>query len=52
MKFENNEIKEMYYDLHKKYKIHSIRDISDLITYEDILDLEEYFKNFDSIFEE
>lgn len=52
MKFENEEVEEMYYDLHRKYKIRTIRGTSELITYEDILDIEEDFKNFDSLFDE
>ena len=52
LKFENEEVESMYYELHKKHKIHSIRGTSDIITYEDILDIEEDFKNFDSLFEE
>lgn len=52
MKFENEEVEEMYYDLHRKYKIRSTRGTSELITYEYILDIEEDFKNFDSLFDE
>ncbi|SDO75411.1 hypothetical protein [Clostridium gasigenes] len=50
MKFENKEVEKMYYDVHRKYNINSVRDNSKVVTYEDILNIEEYFKNFDDIF--
>ncbi|WP_279288620.1 hypothetical protein [Clostridium gasigenes] len=43
MKFENKEVEKIYYEFHRKYSIHSIRDTSKVVTYEDILNLEEYF---------
>lgn len=49
MKFENFEVEEMYYELHRKYRIlHSIpRDKNKLFTYEDLELLEEDFKMLD-----
>ncbi|WP_342985335.1 hypothetical protein [Clostridium saudiense] len=46
MKFENFEVEEMYYELHRKYGIlHSISiDKNKLFTYEDLELLEEDFK--------
>lgn len=49
MKFENFEVEEMYYELHRKYGIlHSIPiDKNKLFTYEDLELLEEDFKMLD-----
>lgn len=46
MKFENYEVEQMYYELHRKYGIlHSIpRDKHKVFTYEDLELLEEDFK--------
>lgn len=46
MKFENFEVEEMYYELHRKYGVlHSIpRDKNKIITYQDLELLEEDFK--------
>lgn len=48
MKFENFEVEEMYYELHRKYGIiHSIpQDKNKVFTYEDLELLEEDFKIF------
>ncbi len=49
MKFENFEVEEKYYELHRKYGIlHSILiDKNKLFTYEDLELLEEDFKMLD-----
>lgn len=61
MKFENFEVEEMYYELHKKYGVihtnYGHKFDYKKFTYEDLIDLEEGFKNLkeflkDKYFEE
>lgn len=48
MKFENFEVQEMYYELHKKYGVrhsnHGYEFDYKKFTYDDLIDLEESFK--------
>lgn len=53
MKFENYEVQEKYYEIHKKYNvIHSIpADRNKVVTYDDLVELEEEFKRLHELFE-
>lgn len=52
MKFENFEVQEKYYEIHRKYGIlHSIpADRNKIVTYDDLELLEEEFKRLSEIF--
>lgn len=55
MKFENFEVQQMYYELHRKYGIthtnHGHEFDNRKFTYDDLIDLEEDFKRFKELIE-
>lgn len=55
MKFEDFQVEQIYYDLHKKYGITHInlgRQFDNKkITYDDLIDIEEDFKNVKEMFD-
>lgn len=56
MKFENFEVEEMYYELHRKYGVihtnYGHKFDYKKFTYEDLIDLEEEFKELKKILED
>lgn len=56
MKFENFEVEEMYYELHKRYGVIHTNHGNDFdnkaFTYEDLINLEEFFQEFDKVIKE
>ncbi|MBS6503773.1 MAG: hypothetical protein KH415_19530 [Clostridium sp.] len=53
MKFENFEVEEMYYELHKRYGVihtnHGDEFDNKAFTYEDLITLEKFFREVDEI---
>ena len=56
MKFENFEVEEMYYELHKRYGVINANYGNDFdskpFTYKDLITLEEFFQKVDKIINE
>lgn len=56
MKFENFEVEKMYYELHKKYGVihtnHGTKFDSKAFTYDDLIFLEELFREVNKMLEE